>query len=58
MGFTASGNAYTMRMDDITAGVPNKIKIVDDIMLYEETVEECFYASCRYIDLSKEQGGV
>ena len=29
------GDAYTKRMDDITKGVPNKIKIVDDTMLYE-----------------------
>ena len=34
-------------MDDITAGMPNKIKIVDDTMLYEETVEECFFATCN-----------
>ena len=40
MGFAASGDAYSKRMDDITAGVPNKIKIVDDTMLYEGSMEE------------------
>ena len=43
MGFAASGDAYTKRMDNITAGVANKIKIVDDTMLYEGSVEECFF---------------
>ena len=58
MGFAASGDAYTKRMDDITANVPNKIKIVDDTMLYEESMEECFFATCRYIDLCARNGVV
>ena len=40
MGFAASGDTYTKRMDDITAVVHDKIKIVDDTMLYEGSMEE------------------
>ena len=57
-GFKASGDAYTRRMDDITAKVTNKIKIIDDTMLYEKSMEECFFATCKYIDLCARNGVV
>ena len=39
-------------MEDIPAGVQNNIKIIDDTMLYEGGMEECFFATCEYVDLS------
>ena len=45
-------------MDDITAGVHNKIKIIDDTLLYEESIEDCFFATCRYIELCARNGVV
>ena len=39
-------------MKDIPAGVQNNIKIIDDTMLYEGGMEECFFATCEYVDLS------
>ena len=58
MGYAASGDAYTKRLDDITAGVHNKIKIIDDTLLYEESIEDCFFATCRYIELCAKNGVV
>ena len=58
MGYAASGDAYTKRLDDITAEVHNKIKIIDDTLLYEESIEDCFYATCRYIELCGRNGVV
>ena len=57
MGYAASGDAYTKRLDDITAGIHNKIKIIDDTLLYEESIEDCFFATCRYIELCARNGG-
>ena len=39
-------------MEDIPAGVQNNIKIIDDTMLYEGGMEEGFFATCKYVDLS------
>ena len=50
-GFHAGRDAYTKRMDNITAVIHNKIKIIDDTRLYERSMEECFFATCKYIDL-------
>ena len=38
--------------------VPNKIGIIDDAMLYKGSIEECFLATCRYIDLCVRNGMV
>ena len=57
-GFLASGDAYNKRMDDITAGVQNKIEIIDDTMLWEGSREECFFATCKYVDLYVRNGVV
>ena len=57
-GFRASGDAYTKRYDDITKDVSNKTRCVDDSLLWEWTVEDAFWATCRYIDLCSRNGGV
>ena len=33
-------------MDDITEDVPNKVRIVDDTLLYEKGLPVCFVALC------------
>ena len=42
-GFKAAGDIYTRRYDDIIKDVPNKIKIVDDTLLYTLIIEESFF---------------
>ena len=56
-GFLASGDAYTKRFDDITEGIENKTRCVDDSLLWEDTVEGSFWSTVRYIDLCA-RGGV
>ena len=41
-GYKAAGDAYTERFDGIVAGVRNKVKCVDDSLLWGETVEEIY----------------
>ena len=58
MGFAASGDAYTKRMDDLMEDGPNKVRIVDDTLLYEKVLPACFVATCKYIDLCARNGVV
>ena len=45
-------------MNDITYKVPNKIRNIDDTMLYEPSLTECFAATYRYVDLRARNGVV
>ena len=38
-GFFAARNAYTCRYDEITDGVERKVKIVDDTLLYDNSID-------------------
>ena len=55
-GYKASGDAYTKRFDDITAGVPDQTRCVDDTCFWKSTIEEMFWHTCRYIDLCARNG--
>ena len=55
-GFKASGDAYTKRFDDITVGVPDVTRIVDDSCLYKPTIAENFWHTCEYITLCGKNG--
>ena len=57
-GFHTSGVGYTKRMDDITDGVENLKKCIDDSCLYSETIEKCFWQTVKYIDLCARNGMV
>ena len=55
-GFVASGDAYTSRYDDIIKDVPRKVKIVDDTLLYDNTIQEAFFAAWDYFSLCANNG--
>ncbi len=55
-GYKASGDAFTKRFDDITIGVPDYTRCVDDSCLWKPTIEEIFWHTCRYIDLCARNG--
>lgn len=40
MGLSSSGDEYCLRGDRALEGIPNKIKVVDDILLFAETFDE------------------
>ena len=40
----------------MTLDISNKTRCVDDSLLWEETIREHFWATCRYIDLCARNG--
>ena len=42
-GYLASGDAYTHRYNEIIKDTPCKVKIVDDTLLYDSSIEGAFY---------------
>ena len=48
-GYLASGDAYTRRYDEIIKDIPRKVKIVDDTLLYDPSIEESFYHSFDFL---------
>ena len=55
-GYIASGDAYTKRYDAITADVKNKVKCVDDTLLWASDIEQCFTQVAEYLDLCGHNG--
>ena len=55
-GYLASGDAYTRRYDEITKDVKRKVKIVDDTLLYDPTIEEAFDSAWDYLVLCANNG--
>ena len=55
-GYSASGDAYTHRMDNITKDAERKLKIVDDSLLYDYSIEESFFHTWDYLTLCAENG--
>jgi hypothetical protein len=55
-GFLAAGDAYTARMSYITAEISNKKQLVDDTCIYNNTLEENFIDTCKFISLSSSAG--
>ena len=48
-GFHASGDAYTRRFDDITSGFERVSRIIDDSLLWDNTIEDAFWHTFDYI---------
>ena len=48
-GYLASGDAYTRRYDEIIKDMPRKVKIVDDALLYDYSIEESFFHTFDYL---------
>ena len=55
-GFTAAGDAYTRRYDELIKGVERKVKIVDDTLLYDDTIENSFWHTWDYLTLCANNG--
>ena len=55
-GFLASGDAYTSRYDSIIADVPRKVKIVDDVLLHDDNIEDAFYHTFDFLTLGHKNG--
>ena len=55
-GFLAAGDAYTRRYDEIIKDVPRKVKIVDDALLHDPSIESAFYHTWDYLSLMATNG--
>ena len=55
-GFMASGDAYTRRYDDIIKNVPDKIKCVDDVLLWDDDIKSAYFHSYDYLLLCEKNG--
>ena len=55
-GHKASGDGYTHRYDKIIQHIPDKIKVVDDTLQWSDTIQECFFKTCEYLDTCGRNG--
>ena len=55
-GFHASNDGYTKRFDDITAGFPRVVRIIDDSLLWDDDIATSFWHTVRYINLCSDNG--
>ena len=55
-GYVASGDGYTRRFDEIVADFPDKTKCIDDTCMWADTIEECFFQACQWLDLCGRDG--
>ena len=55
-GFIAAGDAYTRRYDEIVKDVERKVKIVDDSLLWDYSIEDSFNHTWEYLKLGAENG--
>ena len=42
-GYLAAGDTCTRHYDEVIKGIPRKVKIVDDTLLYDYSIEEAFF---------------
>ena len=63
-GYGSSGDGYTRRTDDILASCPNTPdkqdyeKIIDDIIIWNDSLEECFFRVCNILSHCNKSGMV
>ena len=53
-GYISSGDGYTRRFDEIAADFPDKIKVIDDALLWDDSLEKSFFLAAEWLDLWKE----
>ncbi|XP_068242430.1 uncharacterized protein [Palaemon carinicauda] len=56
MGHVSASDAYSKRFDDVIADIPRKSKCVDDVLLYDDTVEGAFYHTISFLQVCEENG--
>ena len=55
-GYLAASDAYTRRYDDIIKNVQQKVKCVDDTLLWDPDIETAFYHTWDYLTLCANNG--
>ena len=54
-GYISLGNGYSRRFDEIVSEFPNKIKMIDDALLWSDTASS-FFQACRWLDTCGKNG--
>ena len=57
-GFIAAGDMFTSRFDDIIAGIPRKVKIIDDTLIHSDSIEDSFWNAWDFLTVCAENGVV
>lgn len=55
-GYISSGDGYSRRFDEIVYDFPNKIKVIDDALLWADTLEQSFFQTCQWLDTCGRNG--
>ena len=55
-GFHGTGDAYTRRFDDITAGETQYVRCIDDGCLWDDDIEKAFWHTFRHIKHCADNG--
>ena len=55
-GYIASGDGYTRRYDAIITDIKDKVKCVDDTLLWANDIEQSFTKTVQYLDLCGHNG--
>ena len=53
-GLKTSGDAYTRRFDEVLIEIKNKVKIVDDSLLHDHSVESSFHHTHRFLQVCRD----
>ena len=55
-GFFAAGDIFTSRYDDVIKGVENKVKVIDDALLFSAGIERAFWDTWDFLTICAENG--
>ena len=55
-GYITSGDSYSRRFDEIVSNFHNQIKVIDDALLWSDTLEGCFFRTCEWLDICGKNG--
>ena len=55
-GYFAADDAYTYHYNEITKGIEGKVKIIDDTLLYNDSIEQHFDHVWDYLTLCTNNG--
>ena len=55
-GYTASGDGYSRRYDEIVSTIPDKTKCIDDTLLWADDLEASFHQAVQWLDICGRNG--
>jgi len=55
-GYISSGDGYSRRFDEISSEITDKIKVIDDALLWSKTLEMNFFKTCEWLDTCGRNG--